>query len=98
MNEDGTTFTLNTPLHEELGAWYLDLLDSKVAPGQSDYIGGTVSGPLFIAGLIRATSASIVGNITNAINQVDGAFESMPCRCRLAPKAARVPATPAIST
>ena len=74
MNEDGTTFILNTPLHEELGAWYLDLLDSKVAPRQSDYIEGTVSGPLFIAGL-TAMQASIVGNITNAINQVDGAFE-----------------------
>lgn len=75
MTEDGTALTFNTPLHEELGAWYLDLLDSKVSPRKADYIdGGTVSGPLFIAGL-TATQASIVGNITNAINQVAGAFE-----------------------
>ena len=74
MDEEGTMLTLDTPLHAELGAWYLDLLDSKVSPRKSDYIEGTVSGPLFIAGL-TATQASIVGNITNAIAQVDGAFE-----------------------
>ena len=32
MNEDGTQFTYNTPLHQEIGTWYLDLLDRKVAP------------------------------------------------------------------
>ena len=74
MNEDGTALTFNTPLHEEIGAWYLDLLDSKVSPRVADYISGTASGPLFIAGK-TATQASIVGNITNAINQVNGAFE-----------------------
>ena len=73
LNEDGTALTLNTPLHEELGAWYLDLLDSKVSPRKADYIEDS-AGRLFIAGL-TATHASIVGNVTNFINQIDGAFE-----------------------
>lgn len=73
MNEDGSTFTFNTPLHEEIGAWYRDLLDSRVAPRISDYIENS-AGRLFIAGL-TATHASIVGNVTNFLNQVDGAFE-----------------------
>ena len=53
MNEDGTALTFNTPLHEELGAWYLDLLDSKVSPRIVRLHRGTASGPLFIAGLDR---------------------------------------------
>jgi len=73
MNEDGTALTLDTPLHEELGAWYLDLLDSKVSPRKADYIENS-AGRLFIAGM-TATHASIVGNVTNFINQIDGAFE-----------------------
>jgi multiple sugar transport system substrate-binding protein len=73
MNEDGTALTFNTALHEELGAWYLDLLDSKVSPRQADYIENS-AGRLFIAGL-SATHASIVGNVTNFISQIDGAFE-----------------------
>jgi multiple sugar transport system substrate-binding protein len=73
MNEDGTALTLNTPIHEELGAWYLDLLDSKVAPRKADYIENSAS-RLFIAGL-SATHATIVGGVTNAINQIQGAFE-----------------------
>jgi multiple sugar transport system substrate-binding protein len=73
MNEDGTKLTFNTPLHEELGAWYLDLLDSKVAPRKADYIENSAA-RLFIAGL-SATHASIVGGVTSAINQIAGAFE-----------------------
>jgi len=73
MNEDGSALTLNTPLHAELGAWYLDLLDRKVAPRKADYIEDS-AGRLFVAGL-NATHASIVGNTTNYINQIDGAFE-----------------------
>ena len=73
MNEDGSALTFDTPLHAELGAWYLDLLDSKVSPRKADYIENS-AGRLFIAGL-TATHASIVGNVTNFINQIDGAFE-----------------------
>ena len=73
MNDDGTALTLNTELHQELGEWYLDLLDRKVAPRKADYIENS-AGRLFIAGL-NATHASIVGNTTNYINQIDGAFE-----------------------
>lgn len=73
MNEDGTALTLNTPLHEEIGTWYLGLLDNKVSPRKADYIENS-AGRLFIAGL-TATHASIVGNVTNFINQIDGAFE-----------------------
>lgn len=73
MNEDGTALTFNTPLHEELGTWYLDLLDSKVSPRKIDYIEES-AGRLFIAGL-SATHASIVGNVTTFIDQIDGAFE-----------------------
>lgn len=73
MNEDGTALTFDTPLHEELGAWYLDLLDSKVASRKADYIEDS-STRIFIAGL-AATHATIVGGVTNAINQIAGAFE-----------------------
>ncbi len=73
MNEDGSALTFDTPLHEELGAWYLDLLDSKVSPRKSDYIEDSAS-RLFAAGF-TATHASTVGNLTNFISQVDGAFE-----------------------
>ncbi|MEZ4706436.1 MAG: substrate-binding domain-containing protein [Caldilineaceae bacterium] len=73
MNADGTALTFNTPLHEELGAWYLDLLDSKVAPRKADYIENSAS-RLFIAGL-NATHATIVGGVTSALAQIEGAFE-----------------------
>lgn len=73
MNADGTALTFNTAVHEELGAWYLDLLDSKVAPRKADYIENS-AGRLFIAG-VNATHATIVGGVTNAINQIEGAFE-----------------------
>ena len=32
MNEDGTKMTFDTPTHEEIGNWYTDLLDNKIAP------------------------------------------------------------------
>ncbi|MEZ4619979.1 MAG: extracellular solute-binding protein [Caldilineaceae bacterium] len=70
MNADGTELTFNTPLHQEIGAWYLDLLESKVSPRIADQ----VDGGLFPAGLI-ATQASIVGNVTNFLNTIDGKFE-----------------------
>jgi ABC-type glycerol-3-phosphate transport system substrate-binding protein len=73
MKEDGTALTFDTPLHEELGAWYLDLLDSKVAPRKADYIENSAS-RLFVAGL-SATHATIVGGVTSALSQIEGAFE-----------------------
>jgi len=73
MNEDGSELTFDTPLHEEVGAWYLDLLDRKVAPRKADYIEDSPT-RIFIAGL-SATHATIVGGVTNALNQIAGAFE-----------------------
>jgi len=73
MNEDGTALTLATPLHEEIGTWYLDLLDRKVAPRKADYIENSAFS-LFVNGL-SATHASIVGNVTNAISRVEDNFE-----------------------
>ncbi|MCB0124014.1 MAG: extracellular solute-binding protein, partial [Caldilineaceae bacterium] len=70
MNAEGTELTFNTPLHQEIGAWYLDLLNSKVSPRIADQ----VDGGLFPAGLI-ATQASTVGNVTNFLNVIDGKFE-----------------------
>lgn len=73
MNEDGTQLQYATPQHEEIAAWYLDLLDSKVAPRKPDYIDNSAYG-LFINGF-SATHASIVGNVTNALNVVGDKFE-----------------------
>jgi len=73
MDAEGTTLTFNTPTHQEIGAWYLDLLESKVAARKGDYI-ENAPGNLFLAGL-AATHASTVGNVTNYMNQIDGKFE-----------------------
>lgn len=70
MNQDGTALTYNTELHGEIAAWYLDLLDSKVAPRKADL----VEGGLFPIGL-SATHATIVGNVANYLNTIDGKFE-----------------------
>lgn len=70
MNEDGTELTYNTELHGEIAAWYLDLLDAKVAPRKAD----AVEGGLFPVGL-SATHASIVGNVTNYLNVIGDKFE-----------------------
>jgi multiple sugar transport system substrate-binding protein len=70
MNEEGTQLTYNTDLHGEIAAWYLDLLDSKVAPRKADQ----VDGGLFPAGL-NATHAGAVGSVTNFLNVIDGKFE-----------------------
>lgn len=73
MDEEGTQLTFNTPLHEELGAWYTDLLGRRIAPRIADYIEES-AGRLLVAGL-NATHASTVGNVTNFLTQIDGAFE-----------------------
>jgi len=70
MNEDGTALNYNTELHGEIAAWYLDLLDTKVAPRKADI----VEGGLFPIGL-TATHATIVGNVANYLNLIDGKFE-----------------------
>ena len=70
MNQEGTQLTYNTDLHGELAAWYLDLLDNKVAPRKADQI----DGGLFPAGL-NATHASTVGTVTNFIATIEGRFE-----------------------
>ena len=70
MNEEGTQLTYNTELHGELAAWYLDLLDSKVAPRKADLL----DTGLFPAGLV-VTHASTVGNVANYLNTIAGKFE-----------------------
>ncbi|HXF61544.1 MAG TPA: hypothetical protein VNK95_08000, partial [Caldilineaceae bacterium] len=61
--------------HGEIAAWYRDLLDNRIAPRIADYIGEPPSaGNLFVAGL-SATHASTVGNVTNFLSRIEGAFE-----------------------
>ena len=75
MDAEGTRITYNTPIHGEIAAWYRDLLDNRVAPRIADYIGEPPSaGNLFVAGL-SATHASTVGNVTNFLSRIEGAFE-----------------------
>ncbi|MFN8444004.1 MAG: substrate-binding domain-containing protein [Caldilineaceae bacterium] len=73
LNEDGTKIQYNTPVHEEIANWYLDLLNSKVSPRTADYIDNSAAN-LFPAGL-TATHASIVGQTTAFIAQIAGKFE-----------------------
>ncbi|MCB0079519.1 MAG: extracellular solute-binding protein [Caldilineaceae bacterium] len=73
MNEEGTEFVFNTPLHEEIGNWYVSILNDRIAPRKPDYIENS-AGNIFVAGL-SATHASIVGNVANFLNRIEGAFE-----------------------
>jgi multiple sugar transport system substrate-binding protein len=73
MDADGTTLTYATPQHQEIAAWYLDLLDSKVAARKPDYIDNSAYN-IFVNGL-AATHASTVGNVTNALNVIGDNFE-----------------------
>jgi multiple sugar transport system substrate-binding protein len=73
MNAEGTQLQYNTPIHEEIAAWYSDLLESGVAPRVADYIDGS-SSTVFLAGL-NATHASTVGATVNLLSSVGDAFE-----------------------
>jgi ABC-type glycerol-3-phosphate transport system substrate-binding protein len=73
MNEDGTQFVFNTPLHEEIGNWYVGLLENRIAARKADYI-ENASSNIFKAGL-AATHASVVGNTISFISQIGDAFE-----------------------
>jgi multiple sugar transport system substrate-binding protein len=73
MNADGTQLQYNTPLHEEVAAWYTDLLESRVAPRMADYIENSPT-RIFVAGL-TATHASTVGNTVSLLSQIEDAFE-----------------------
>jgi multiple sugar transport system substrate-binding protein len=73
MNQEGTQLIYNTPIHQEIAAWYLDLLDNKVAPRQADYIENSPA-PLFSGGF-NATHASAVGGTAQFIAQVGDRFE-----------------------
>ncbi len=46
MNQDGTQLQYNTPLHEEIAAWYSDLLENKIAPRKADYIDNAPAPPI----------------------------------------------------
>jgi multiple sugar transport system substrate-binding protein len=72
MDEEGRTITYNTDLHGEIAAWYVSLLDDKIAPRAADMEG--VEPNLFVAGL-EATHASTVGVLTSAQDQAGDRFE-----------------------
>jgi multiple sugar transport system substrate-binding protein len=73
MNEDGTELLYDQPLHGEVAAWYVGLLNDKVAPRKVDYIEDS-SANIFIAGM-TATQASNVGQVAAFITQIDNRFE-----------------------
>lgn len=73
MDEEGTELLFDTPTHAEVGAWYLDLLNSGVAPRIADYIEGNANN-LFIAGL-SATYASNAGVVANNVKVIGEDFE-----------------------
>lgn len=72
MDEEGRNMTYNTDLHAEVAAWYVGLLDDKVAPRAADTEG--VEPNMFVAGL-QATHASTVGVLTRAQEQAGDRFE-----------------------
>ena len=73
MDKEGKKMQFNTTLHKELGAWYLKLLDDKIAPRAADYIDKDAAN-IFKAGL-NATHASIVGNVAAFITAAKDKFE-----------------------
>jgi multiple sugar transport system substrate-binding protein len=73
MNAEGTQLQYNTPIHEEIAAWYSDLLENGVAPRVADFIDGT-SVNIFLAGR-NATHASTVGATVSLLAEVGDAFE-----------------------
>lgn len=73
MNEEGTKLQFNTDIHREVGAWHLDLLNSKVAPRKPDYIDGSAAG-IFLAGF-SVTHASTVGTVASFLSQIGDKFE-----------------------
>jgi len=72
MDEEGRNMTYNTDTHAEIAAWYVSLLDDKVAPRAADTEG--VEPNMFVAGL-QATHASTVGVLTRAQDQAGDRFE-----------------------
>lgn len=73
MNAEGTKLQYNTPIHEEVTAWYTDLLESRVAPRPVDLLqGGSES--LFVAGL-QATHATELHATVAFPLQIGDAFE-----------------------
>ena len=73
MNADGTQLQYNTPIHEEIAAWYSELLESRVAPRQADFIENNAQ-RLFVGGLV-ATHASTIGSTVSFLSQIGDAFE-----------------------
>lgn len=73
MNEEGTQLIYNTELHEQIAAWYLDLLDSGVAMRQADYIENSPAN-VFQAGLC-ATYASNAGVVAINSRVVEDRFD-----------------------
>ena len=73
MNEEGTAIQYNTPIHEEVTNWYMDLLDSRAAPRAADLIEGSTSS-LFLAGF-QATHATELHDSVAYPTQIGDAFE-----------------------
>jgi multiple sugar transport system substrate-binding protein len=73
MNEEGTQLQYNTPIHEEVTAWYTDLLESRVAPRPADFVQAG-SDSIFLAGQ-QATHATELHATVAYPLQIGDAFE-----------------------
>ncbi|MCC6457656.1 MAG: extracellular solute-binding protein [Caldilineaceae bacterium] len=73
MNAEGTEILYDRPIHEEITAWYTDLLESRVAPRAADYIQGSTEG-LFVAGLQATQATELHGTVAFPL-QIGDAFE-----------------------
>ena len=73
MDADGTKLLYDQPIHEEITAWYRDLLDSRVAPRAADFAEGG-SDSLFVAGF-QATQATELHNTVAYPATIGDAFE-----------------------
>ena len=73
LNAEGTHLLYDTPIHEEITAWYTSLLDDRVAPRMADFIEDSAE-RLFVAGL-NATHASVLHNTVAFPLQIGDAFE-----------------------
>lgn len=73
MDAEGTKLLYDQPIHEEVTAWYRDLLDSRVAPRAADFAEGG-SDSLFVAGF-QATQATELHNTVAYPASIGDAFE-----------------------
>lgn len=73
MDPEGTKILYDQPIHEEITAWYTDLLDSRVAPRTADFVQGD-SASLFLAGLQATIATELHGTVAFPLS-IGDAFE-----------------------